>query len=179
MKNKQLKCKACGNEQVNPKMKRCPNCQAKLPTPIFKKWWFWVIIVVVVAVIGSGMGSAEPSENGGSNGSPSTEQYEVVDIDTMIEALEQNALKAEKEYQNKKVEITGKIASFDSDGSYITIESVNAGQWNFDTIMCYIKNDEQREFLMNKSKGDTITVKGKITSVGEVLGYSINIDSVK
>ena len=44
--------------------------------------------------------------------------------------------------------------------------------------MCYIKKDAQREILMNKSKGDTVVIKGKIITIGEIIGYSINIDEV-
>ena len=42
-----------------------------------------------------------------------------------------------------------------------------------------IKNDEQLEKIKGLSKGDAITVKGKVTDVGEVLGYYIDIDSIE
>ena len=96
----------------------------------------------------------------------------------MLDDLDENAMKAESTYQNMYVEVTGKIVSFDSDGSYISIEPVNADEWNFDTVTCYIKTDAQRSVLMEKSKGDTVVIKGKIWSIGEFLGYSINIDEV-
>ena len=96
----------------------------------------------------------------------------------MLDDLENNAMKAEKTYQDKKIEITGKIANFDSDGSYITIEPVD-GEFTWTTVMCYIKNKAQEEFLLSKSKGDTVTIKGKIKSIGEVLGYSIDIAEVQ
>ena len=38
--------------------------------------------------------------------------------------------------------------------------------------MCYIKDDE-------KNVGDTVTVKGKVKSIGEVLGYQLDIKEVK
>ena len=90
-----------------------------------------------------------------------------------------NALKAEKTYQNKYVEVTGKISNFDSDGKYISIEPVDADAWNLDTAMCNIQNDEQRDYLLEKVIGDEVTVMGKITSIGEILGYTIKIDSVQ
>jgi len=34
-----------------------------------------------------------------------------------------------------------------------------------------------KQNVMELSVGDPVTVRGKITSVGEVLGYSLNIDS--
>lgn len=97
----------------------------------------------------------------------------------MLDELEENALKAETKYQNKYIEVTGKIASFDSDGSYISIEPVNADAWNFDRVTCDIKNESQRNFLLEKSKGDIVTIKGKVTSIGEILGYDIDIKEIK
>ena len=96
----------------------------------------------------------------------------------MLDELKSNAMKAEKTYQNAYVEITGKIANIDSDGSYISVEALNASPYNIDRIMCYIKSNEQRDFIIEKSVGDEVTIKGKIISIGEVLGYSLNIDSI-
>ena len=160
--------------------------------PIYKRWWFWVIIAVVSLAIISNF--ADDSENPNlssndtktneytlettKNNSSSQKEYQKIDLQTMMDELEENALRAESKYQNTYIEITGKIASFDSDGSYITVEPLGASEWNFDTIMCYIKNTEQKNLVIEKSVGDTVTIKGKIISIGEVLGYSMNIDSI-
>lgn len=178
MSSKEKFCKKCGAEITNSKAKCCEDCGAKLGKPIFKKWWFWVLIVVGLIIIGSAMGTG----NGGSSSSgnkPNSIQYEKVEIQQMFDDLNGNALKAENTYKNKYVEITGRITNFDSDGSYISIEAVNAGDFNLDTMLCYIKNDSQLNFLMEKSVGDIVTIKGKVTRVGEILGYSINIDEIK
>lgn len=45
-------------------------------------------------------------------------------------------------------------------------------------VQCYIKNDEQKTAIMNMSVGDTVSVKGKITDIGEVMGYSLDIDAI-
>lgn len=184
-------CKECGQE-VTKGAVICPSCGCKIRKPLYKKWWFWVIIGIVVLAIGGSVGSE--NENGTDNPSQaqagasatqskakaSTEEasYEKIDLNVMLDDLENNALKAEKTYQDKKIEITGKIANFDSDGSYITIEPVD-GEFTWTTVMCYIKNKAQEEFLLSKSKGDTVTIKGKIKSIGEVLGYSIDIAEVQ
>ena len=171
-------CKKCGVEITDKKMEKCPSCGTKISKPIYKKWWFWIIIGIIAVAIGSGTASNGSSDSFDS-GNPTGRTYETVDLQAMIDELNENALKAEKTYQNKYVCVTGKIASFDSDGSYITIEPVNAGQWNLDTVTCYIKKDSQRELLLTKSKGDTVTIKGKIKSIGEFLGYSLNIDEIE
>lgn len=166
--------------------------KTKKKKSIFKKWWFWVIIgVVAIAIIGTT--SSEPTEpstpgnNDQTNQSTSQTQtnnqgaeknYQKVDLQSMIDELNNNALRAEATYQNAYIEFTGKISNIDSDGSYVSIEPSYADTWNFDSILCYIKNNEQKNFIIQKSIGDEVTIKGQITSIGEILGYSLNIDSI-
>ena len=160
-------------------MENTENKSAK--KPIYKKWWLWAIVVIVIAVIASSSGK---EDNSGASSSKSSSEpaveiaYEQFDLQAMIDDLKDNAMKAENTYKNKYVEVSGKISNFDSDGKYISIEPVNADEWNFDSVQCYIKNDTQKEVVMEKSKGDTVTIKGKIKSVGEVLGYSLDIDEI-
>lgn len=61
------------------------------------------------------------------------------------------------------------------------INTINTDDDNymFRSVTCRIKTDEQLEKVKTLSKGDTITVKGKVTDVGELLGYSLNIDSIE
>ena len=148
-------------------------------------------VIIIASATGGEDGNSEvPSEivttspddkkTDASNKQPSSSQitYEIVDLQKMIDDLNQNAMKAESTYQNKYVQITAKIYSFDSDGAYITVEPVGADEWNFDTVMCYIQNNQQKTQLMEKSKGDIVTIKGRISSIGEVLGYSLKIDEI-
>lgn len=190
-----MNCKKCGNE-VEKGIKICPNCGAKLnKKPIFKKWWFWVIIVFAVVMVAANSGGEDSKTTTSTNNESVTQStasidegteskneekitYESVELQSMIDDLKANALKAEKTYQNKYIEISGKIKTFDSDGNYITIEPTNASEWNFDTVMCNIKNDDQLNFLLEKNVGDSITVKGQIKSIGEVLGYTVDVAEV-
>ena len=151
---------------------------------IFKKWWFWLIVVIVIIIIGSSSGNDSSDNNPTSNTSSigissEVKTYEKVDLRTMVDDLSENAMKAENKYQDKYVEIKGRITNFDSDGSYISIEPVNADAWDFTSITCRVKNETHKQVLMNKSVDDTVTIKGKITSIGEFLGYDINIEEIK
>lgn len=96
----------------------------------------------------------------------------------MIAELEDNALNASDTYKDQYVSVSGKLDNIDSDGSYINIAPLD-DSFTLTFIQCYVKSDEQLETIKSKSKGDPITVKGKVTDVGEVLGYSIDIDSVE
>ena len=159
----------------------------KVKKPFFKKVWFWVVVVIIIAIVAVSSGGEDPANENEIASQSNTSQsnveetvtYEQVELQTMLDDLKNNALKAEKTYMNKNVEITGKISNFDSDGNYISIEPVNADEWNFETVTCNVKDDNQLNLLLEKSVGDTITISGKITSVGEVLGYTLNIDEIK
>ena len=53
------------------------------------------------------------------------------------------------------------------------------GDFEIIGVQCYIKNDDQKAKIASMSKGDTVTLKGKCTDVGEVLGYSLDIDEIE
>lgn len=171
-----MNCKNCGQE-IDKKAVACTGCGCKIRKPFYKKWWFWLIVVVVIAIAGSSSGGSDTSTNT-TNKQSEVITYEVVDLQAMFDELDGNAMKAENAYQDKYIEFQCKIANFDSDGSYIGVEPVNASDWNFSTAMCYIKDDAQKSFLIEKNVGDTITIKGQVKEIGEVLGYSIDIKEV-
>ena len=108
----------------------------------------------------------------------SSSKYIKADVETMFEDLNSNALKASNTYKDKYLEITGEIASIDSSGEYITIDSTNS-YFSLRSIICSIKTAEQREQVMEVSTGDIVTIRGKCTDVGEILGYFMDIDSIE
>ena len=171
-----MNCKNCGQE-IDKKAVVCTGCGCKIKKPFYKKWWFWLIVVVIIGIMGSSSGGRDTSTST-ENKKTEVIVYETVDLQTMFDELDGNAMKAENAYQDKHIEFQCKIANFDSDGNYIGVEPVNASEWNFTTAMCYIKDDEQKNFLIEKNVGDKITIKGKVKEVGEILGYSIDIKEV-
>ena len=175
-----MKCKNCGQE-IDKKAVVCTACGCKVKKPFYKKWWVWTIVVIIVISIGASTGN-DGQKTASKNEIPTTEEevisYEQVSLQTMFDDLSANALKAENTYKNKTIEFKCKISSFDSSGAYIGVEPENAPEFNLSTALCYIKDDTQKEFLIQKNVGDVINIKGKVKSVGEVLGYSINIDEV-
>lgn len=190
MKSKMTNCASCGAE-IASSARACPQCGAKVKRPITKKWWFWVLAaVVVIAIIGSAAG--------GSNDKPQTEkptpsqteqpgdtdpagevEYTHYQVTELFDALENNAMKAQSDFKDQYVEIEGYLSVIDSDGKYI---GVGAAPDNYTYILqnvqCYIKNDTQKQQVMEMSTDSPITVRGKITVVGEVMGFSMNIDSI-
>lgn len=104
--------------------------------------------------------------------------YEQVDLQGMLDELNTNALRAEEKYQDKYIEVTGKIRSFDSDGKYITIVPNDAVDWSFETVQCYLADPTHKAFLLEKNVGDVVTIKGKVSSIGEVIGYHVQIAEI-
>lgn len=170
-KNKMKTCKHCGAE-IAKSAKVCPVCGGKNPKPIYKRVWFWLLVIVVLV-------GALGSKGGGSEETPKEKiEYTAVTVDEMFKELTTNAVNAEEKYNNAHVAVTGNLSVIDSDGSYIAIEPVN-NAYTLDSVHCRIKTEEQLDKVKGLSKGDTITVKGKITDVGEVMGYSMDIDSIE
>lgn len=149
--------------------------------PIYKKVWFWAVIIVIIGAIatsgGNNNNSQQVSSNLNNNQKQETVEYLAVDIDKLEEALENNAAAAKDTYNGKYLEITGRLGTIDSDLKYISLLSTT-DEWDLIGVHCTIKNSEQREVIKKLSKGDTIIVKGRITDVGEVLGYYLDIDKV-
>lgn len=149
--------------------------------PIYKKWWFWLLIIIVVAAVGSQGGNTGTQQTSTAvtkeeNASKSIE-YTAVNIDELEEALKNNAAAAKDTYNGKYLAITGKLGTIDSDLKYIGLLSTTN---NFDLtgVHCTIKNEEQKNIVKTLNKDDTIVVKGKITNVGEVLGYYLDITEI-
>jgi hypothetical protein len=95
----------------------------------------------------------------------------------MMDALNNNAMGASDKYKGKYLEITGKLTNIDAAGKYIDLMA--DGDFEIIGVQCYIKNDDQKAKIASMSKGDTVTLKGKCTDVGEVLGYSLDIDEIE
>ena len=87
------------------------------------------------------------------------------------------AMNAKNTYEGKNVRVSGVLSNIDASGKYFSIE--NDDEWSFESVTCYIKNDETRERIAGASTGDTLVVCGTITSVGEIMGYSIDVAYVE
>ncbi len=166
--------------------------QQKKKKPIYKKWWFWLIIALLVCSVafGSGEDTEQPEANNSGDATSSTVAettpqdttvpettegitFTQVAADDMVTLLEDNALKAQQTYKSQYVEITGKLSNIDSNGDYISLDPLHA-DFNFVNIQCFLQNEEQVAIVADLSRDDVITVRGEVTSVGEVLGYSVD-----
>ena len=198
MSSKMINCKTCG-EEIASSAKVCPNCGGKVKKPIYKKWWFWAIIVILIFSVIAGSSGDDDSQSGaktdtnttssqqnsGAKGNnASTEiSYTSYDVTDLLDAVEANALKAQKDLKGQYIEIHGYLADIDSDGNYI---SVGAQKDNYDylfrTIHCSIKSSNKDEItskVIEMNTDQPIIVRGKVTDVGEILGIYLDIDSIE
>ncbi len=186
-------CKHCKTE-IPYGAKVCPQCRKK-QGGVLK----WVIIaIVVIGIIGAaaGGGDDEPKEVSSTNSTTQEQQNNATDtqkkeeeetkeeitytaytVTQMMDDLKANALKAESTYKDQYVEITGRLSNIDSSGKYISLRPED-DEWAIIGVQCYIKSEEQKEKVMEMSVDDVVTLKGKVKSVGEVLGYSLDIDEI-
>lgn len=182
-KDKMTTCKHCGQE-ITASAKVCPHCGGKNKPPIYKRWWFIAIIVIIVLAAIGGSGSSDSSGSTSSTATSKTAvssssseaaiEYTAYTVTELSEDLDSNALKAADKYKGQYVELTGRLSVIDSNGKYISIVD-STDEWAITGVQCYIKNDEQKQVVMDMSIGDEIVVKGKITDVGEVLGYFLDM----
>ena len=149
----------------------------------------WVVLAVVaVGVIGAVGGNSDSNTTSSSSTSAKTEsvkevdtptpiEYTAVSVNDMMSDLDSNAMGASDKYKGKYLEITGKLSNIDAAGKYIDLMA--DGDFEIIGVQCYIKSDDQKAKIASMSKGDTVTLKGKCTDVGEVLGYSLDIEEIE
>lgn len=177
-------CSNCGAE-MPANAKECSSCGKNFNKPFYKKPWFIIIVVLlVIGLIGSIGGSGTSKSKNNSAGSNETKsektiEYQACDVGTMMSELDANAASAKDKYNDQYVSITGRLSNIDSDCAYIDVVDQN-DEWAIIGVQCYTKNnDEVIAKVKQLSKDQIITVKGKIFNVGEVIGYSLNIDSIE
>ena len=127
--------------------------------------------------VGGGTNSTNPAA------SPSAKQveqqkpieYAPADVATMMQELENNAAAAQKRYKGQYLKVSGILGTIDSDMKYI---SIIPDEYSIRGIHCTLKRNDkaQEDFVMNLSKKQWVTAYGKITDVGEIMGYTMEVD---
>ncbi len=173
-------CKHCKTE-IPAAAKVCPNCRRKQGGVL--KWILIVLVVFVIIGALAGGNESSPTSSTANSGSTDTKEsetkqveYTVCSVNDMMSALDNNAMSASDTYKDKYLEVTGRLGNIDSSGKYITLYTDD--EFAITGVQCYIQNDEQKEAVKKMSTGSTVTLQGKCTDVGEVMGYSLKIDKI-
>jgi ribosomal protein S1 len=151
----------------------------KAVRPIYKKKRFWALGVIVIAIAaqaagGGGSGSSENKSETASNEVAASEPAIQVTAKQLVDELENNALSAKNKYDGKKVVVTGKLSNIDASGDYFSLEGKD---FSFTNIQIFI-DEKFLDTVSAFKKGQSVTVTGEVTGVGELLGYSIKAISI-
>lgn len=100
-------------------------------------------------------------------------------VDELYSALNENALKANKDYKGKYVQLTGYLETIDSSGSYFTLKG-NETVFLESVHVSMPKKIREKltDSLINYKAGDEITITGKVTDVGEIMGYFVDVEHI-
>lgn len=178
-------CKKCGQEFDG---NLCPNCgepdkennNEMITKPKKKKRNIIITVIVVVlaiSFIGFIFGERDNSESNTpvdkktdqkqeqppqkqeETNKPNIEYY--LTATELIEEVNENGVAADNKYEDKIIQVTGKIRSIDSDiagRSYITFDNDN-NKYDIVSIQCYFdKNDIEQ--IVNLKPDETVTVYG-------------------
>lgn len=99
--------------------------------------------------------------------------YIPVSAGELLDELEVNAMNAKEKYKGGYYRVTGVVSNIDASGRYIDLDPEGV-MYNFKPISCSINDDSVRDRVRQISTGDTVTVAGQITDVGEFLGYRMD-----
>lgn len=142
-----------------------------------KKYLFTVMVMTIFAI---GFAASDDSETEAVSKEEVPTEMEKVTVGEMTKVLEENEMRAQKKFSGKWLEITGYLGNMDSEGEYFTLESNSARLFSTD-VRCSIPSDKREAItdkLVEMNKGDKIMVRGKVTDMGEVMGYKVSIVDV-
>jgi len=181
-----VNCKACGKE-IGKGVKKCIHCGTDQRNFFAKhKIITGILVLVVLAGAGSALGdkdkaSATSSPVASPQAPAATQQPKaapmVVTADKLVEDLKANALNASETYKGKYVEVTGQLSSIDSSGKYFSLNPMD-GSFTMTNVMCNI-TQEQKATVSKFTSKQKVTVVGTMTDVGEVMGYTLKVESIK
>ena len=177
-----VKCKACGKE-IGKGVKKCVHCGAD------QRNWFskhkvltGILAFLVIGIIGyvinppsnspktvTPVGAVAPA-------SPKAAPM-VVTADKLVEDLKGNALNASETYKGKYIELTGELSNIDSGGKYFSIAPMN-DDFSFTSVKCDITK-EHIDTVSKFTEKQKVTVTGTMTDVGEIMGYTLKVESIK
>lgn len=103
--------------------------------------------------------------------------YTQCTVSQMVSDMDNNPMSAKDRYLDKDLQITGIITKIDSKGKNFYI-GVSSSSGVSDSVYCSVETEDQRQKLMNLSKGNSVTVRGNCYSARELLGYSIRLDDI-
>ena len=187
--SKMVKCKVCGKEIS--KGAKCPNCGKDSRCFVSRHKVLTVICgLVIIGALGSVTGgnsnskisddkqtsvsveNSDSKQTSVSNENSNKKQMEPelsISATELINAYEENEVKADKMYKGKIVEVNGIVDGVDSDmDDKAIVRLSNGDEFSIYTVGCYIDNENQDK-ACELEKGENVTIIGKAD--GECVGF--------
>lgn len=150
----------------------------KASRPWFKKKRYWALAIILIFAIGNSISGGGSSSTSSTQETASTETEiaaVAVTAEQLLSELEANALAAKNTWNDKKVKITGTLDNIDASGKYFSLRG--DAEISFINVQIFI-DDSFMSAVSSFKKGQSVTVTGQITDVGELLGYSVKAISI-
>ena len=189
--SKMVKCKVCGKEIS--KGAKCPNCGKDSRCFVSRHKVLTVIGgLVIIGALGSVTGgnsnnkisdnkqtsvsveNSDSKQTSVSNENSNKKQMEPelsISATELINAYNENEVKADKMYKGKIVEVNGIVDGIDSDMDDKAVVRLSDGdKFSIYTVSCYI-DDENQDNACELKKGENVTIIGKAD--GEIIGEPV------
>lgn len=186
--SKMVKCKVCGKEIS--KGAKCPNCGKDSRCFVSRHKVLTVICgLVIIGALGSVTGgnsnnkisddkqtsvsveNSDDKQTSVSNENSNKKQMEPelsISATELINAYNENEVKADKMYKGKIVEVNGIVDGIDSDMDDKAVVRLSDGdEFSIYTVSCRIDDDNQNK-ACELEKGQNVTIVGEAD--GEVIG---------
>jgi hypothetical protein len=192
---------AWGHQQpLNKKEAKAQAAAAKAYSKSQRSWFakhkiltalgVFILLAIVISVASGGGGGDDTvtADNGSSDSAdaPAADAPEepapaepaiVVSAQEMISVLEANALNAKNTYEGKRVTISGFVGNIDASGDYFALDPEPDA-----FILTGVQVQTSEEFqdqVASFSEGQAVTVTGTVTDVGEIMGYSLEAETIE
>lgn len=150
------------------------NSPKQIQAPVFvppnKKKLFGLLLAFAVLVV-AGYSLAQHIEDNRPVGTPLA-----LTVGDLVTAMDNGPKTAAETYTDQYVVLTGKYSRLDSKGDYVQLEPLN--EMPIKTKVTGRINEEQYAYLKTLEIGDTVTVTGRITNVGTILGIFLTVDEI-
>lgn len=100
--------------------------------------------------------------------------YIDVSASQLVDDLDSNAMVAKETYEGGYYRITGTLSGIDASGKYISLRPED-NPYTWTSIRCDLDDDTVRDAVRHMAEGQIVTLCGKIKSVGEIAGYSVDV----
>ena len=99
-----------------------------------------------------------------------------VTADQLFAALDENPLKAADTYLGTRIRVEGTLSNIDAQGKYFSIKGLDKA-FRFDSIRLDI-GPEHRASVVDFTLGQTVASTGVVKGVGEVRGFTIEVETI-